>query len=315
MTEAHHMNPGVLATIAAIYGALLLATAIVYVLVPRLSPGKDHKELKQRTNSWWVIVTLLAIAVCFNIGLSIIFIAFLCFLALKEFLSLIPTRRADRRVLFWAYLSIPLQFYWIYTGWYGMFIVFIPVYVFLFLTFRMVLIGETAGFFTAVGMLQWGLMLNVFCISHLAFLLQLHLTVPTAYPPGPGLVLYIVLLTELNDVAQFCWGKLLGKRKIIPKVSPNKTWEGFLGGVATTILLSYVLGPLLTPLRGRVCFEMGLIVAVCGFIGDVVVSAVKRDLGVKDSGSLIPGHGGILDRIDSLTFTAPIFFHFMRYFY
>src|SRR6185437_14166765 len=135
MTEAHHMNPGVLATIAAIYGALLLATAIVYVLVPRLSPGKDHKELKQRTNSWWVIVTLLAIAVCFNIGLSIIFIAFLCFLALKEFLSLIPTRRADRRVLFWAYLSIPLQFYWIYTGWYGMFIVFIPVYVFLFLPF------------------------------------------------------------------------------------------------------------------------------------------------------------------------------------
>jgi phosphatidate cytidylyltransferase len=158
------------------------------------------------------------------------------------------------------------------------------------------------------------LMATVFSLSHLAFLLAL----PEGGNPaggGAGLVLFLVFLTEFNDVAQYVWGKLFGRHKIVPKVSPNKTWEGFLGGVATSAVCAWLLAPLLTPLSLEHSLAVGFIIPLAGFVGDVVVSAVKRDIGVKDSGSLLPGHGGILDRIDSLTYTAPLFFHFIRYFY
>jgi phosphatidate cytidylyltransferase len=125
--------------------------------------------------------------------------------------------------------------------------------------------------------------------------------------------LFLMFLTQFNDVMQYVWGKLLGRRKIIFKVSPKKTWGGFLGGVATTTLLGGFLGPLLTPLIGWETWIAGLIIGASGFVGDVTISALKRDLGIKDSGNLIPGHGGILDRIDSLTYTAPLFFHYLYY--
>jgi phosphatidate cytidylyltransferase len=156
------------------------------------------------------------------------------------------------------------------------------------------------------------LMTTVFSLSHMAFLLVL----PTAGNPvagGAGLLLYLLFLTQFNDVAQYVWGKLLGRRRVIPRVSPNKTWEGLLGGVTTTVALAVVLAPWLTPFATVEAAVAGLIIGAAGFAGDVTISAVKRDLGVKDSGSLLPGHGGILDRIDSLTFTAPLFFHFVWY--
>ena len=108
-------------------------------------------------------------------------------------------------------------------------------------------------------------------------------------------------------------GKLTGRHKVIPKVSPNKTWEGFWGGLTTTTVLAALLAPQLTPLSLTESVCAGLLIGCGGFIGDVTISALKRDIGVKDSGSLLPGHGGILDRIDSLTFTAPLLFHFVYY--
>lgn len=297
--------------LAGIFGILILASAIVFLL-KRMQPERDYAELASRVNSWWVMAGVFAAAMALSPTLSLIFLAFVSFLALKEYLSLIPTRRADRRVLFWGYLAIPAQFYWVATGWYGMFIIFIPVYLFLLLPLRMVLAGETAGFLRAAGSLHWGLMLTVFNLSHMAFLLALP---PHVNPAGgaAGLVLFLMFLTQFNDVAQYVWGKLLGKRKIIPKVSPKKTWEGFLGGIATTTLAAWALAPHLTPLVGWEAPAAGLLIGLAGFVGDVNISALKRDLGIKDSGSLIPGHGGILDRVDSLTFTAPLFFHFLYY--
>lgn len=227
---------------------------------------------------------------------------------------MIPTRRADRRVLFWAYLAIPFQYFWVSMEWYGMFIIFIPVYMFLFLPMRMVIIGETREFLRAAGTLHWGLMTMVFSLSHLAYLLVLPVSEGFS-AGGAGLVLYLVFLTQFNDVSQFVWGKMLGKHKIIPRVSPNKTWEGFIGGVCTTTLLAMLLSTVLTPLTLSMSAIAGLIISTAGFIGDVTVSALKRDIGVKDSGSLLPGHGGILDRIDSLTYSAPLFFHFIYYFH
>jgi phosphatidate cytidylyltransferase len=305
------LTPPVAIAIVGIFGVLLLSSLIVASL-RRLNPGKDYTELNQRLNSWWVMVGLFILALVLKPHISLVFFGMLSFLALKEFFTIIPTRRADRRVLFWAYLAIPMQYYWVGCAWYGMFIIFIPVYMFLFLPLRMILIGETTGFLKALGTLHWGLMMTVFSLSHLAFLLVL----PAAQNPlggGPGLVLFLMFLTQFNDVMQYVWGKLIGRRKIIAKVSPKKTWGGFLGGVATTTLLGGLLGPLVTPLVGWETWLAGFIVGASGFVGDVTISALKRDLGIKDSGSLIPGHGGILDRVDSLTYTAPLFFHYLYY--
>lgn len=292
--------------------ALLVIASLIVAILRRLHPQRDYTELAARVRSWWVMAGVFAAAMALSPTLSLIFLGLVSFLALKEYLSLVPTRRADRRVLFWAYLAIPVQFWWVDIGWYGMFIIFIPVYLFLLLPLHMVVIGETAGFLYAAGSLHWGLMLSVFNLSHMAYLLVL----PAANNPagGPaGLVLFLMFLTQFNDVMQYVWGKTLGRHKIIPKVSPKKTWEGFLGGIATTTLLAWLLAPLLTPLSGWEAPAAGLLIGLAGFVGDVNISALKRDLGVKDSGNLIPGHGGILDRVDSLTFTAPLFFHFLYY--
>lgn len=292
-----------------VWALLVIATLVVWALSP--SP---QSELRQRIRSWWMIVILTSLALTFNRVTALVFFGLISFLALKEYLSLVPTRQADRRVLFCAYLSIPMQYYWIGIEWYGMFIIFIPVYLFLLLPVAMVLIGDTQGYLRAAGTLHWGLMSMVFSLSHLAFLLVLP---QDQYPQvnGLGLVLFLLLLTELNDVAQFCWGKLFGKHKISPNVSPNKTVEGFLGGVVTTLLLAVVLAPWLTPFGMWDALLAGGLIGIAGFFGDLSLSALKRDLGIKDSGNLLPGHGGILDRIDSLTYTAPLFFHFTRYLY
>jgi phosphatidate cytidylyltransferase len=308
-----HLTSNVLVMIGVLFVILVLATLIT-ALLTWLKPKKNYTELQQRVRSWWVIVVLLVTAIMGSTQFSIIFIAFVSFLALKEYLSLISTRRADRRVLFWAYLTIPLQYYWIHIKWYGMFIVFIPVYLFLFLPFRMIIIGETKDFLKAISSMHWGVMTTVFALSHVACLLMLNFERNPA-GKGAGLVLFLIFLTQFNDVAQYIWGKSFGRHKIIPKVSPNKTVEGFLGGVLTTTLLSVGLAPYLTPIDLRGSIAVGLMIALGGFVGDVVMSAIKRDFGVKDAGAILPGHGGILDRIDSLFYTAPLFFHFVDYYY
>ena len=310
------LSPVILGSLAGILGLLVVATLAVWA-IGRLRPGLDLGEVRLRVRSWWVMAGVFSVAMVLDRAVSLLFFAFVSFLALKEYLSLIPTRRADRRVLFWAYLAIPVQYWWIADAWYGMFIIWVPVYVFLLLPLRMVLIGETQGFLRAVGTLHWGLMATVFSISHVAYLLVLpEAAVPGAAGravAGPSLVLFLVVLTQLNDVAQFLWGKALGRHRAVPTVSPGKTTEGLVGGVATTLALALALAPWLTPFTRPQAVAAGLIIGVGGFVGDVVVSALKRDLGIKDSGTLLPGHGGILDRIDSLTYTAPLFFHLVWY--
>ncbi|WP_309386599.1 phosphatidate cytidylyltransferase [Cerasicoccus frondis] len=304
-----------LITAGVVFALLIFASISIRILKLR-NPQKDYLELTQRTQSWWVICVLFMGAILLSGVAGLLLFAFISYLALKEYFSLIPTRRVDRRVLFWAYLAIPIQYFWIYIGWYGMFIIFIPVYMFLIVPIRLVSLQETSGFLRSVGAIHWGLMVTVFCLSHAAWLFVLPQEVDAmSLASGAGMVLFLVGITELNDIAQFLWGKSLGKRKIIPGVSPNKTWAGFLGGVGTSAVLGAILGPQLTPLSCLAAFFIGGGIGVFGFLGDVTVSALKRDLGIKDSGSILPGHGGVLDRIDSLMFTAPLFLHCMRYFY
>lgn len=310
MLNIHNIPPHSLAMMLFMMGLLVFASTLRYSF-QLLKPNKNYTELKQRTQSWWVMIVIFLGALILGKTASLCFFAFLSFLGLKEFFSIVPIRHADRRVLFWAYLSIPLQYYAIASQWYGMFIIFIPVFVFLFLPMRAIFIGEIKGFIQSSGTIHWGIMLTVFCISHIAYFFELPEKNGAA--GNMGLVLFLVFMTQFNDVCQYIFGKMLGKHKIIPKVSPNKTWEGFLGGFFTTMIVSLFLAPFLTPLSHYKGLAAGAIIAFSGFIGDVVMSAVKRDLQIKDSSQLIPGHGGVLDRIDSLMYTAPLFFHFTYY--
>jgi len=312
------LSPTLIVALGGIFGLLMVASAIIWAL-RRARPEKDFTELVQRTKSWWVMAAIFTAALLVNRVAGLVFLGIVSFLALKEYLSIIPTRRADRRVLFFLYLAIPIQYYWVSIGWYGMFIIFVPVYMLLFLPLPMLVIGQTQGFLRAVGTLHWGLMVTVFSLSHAAYTLMLPMA-PNAIGPwrdphtGAALMIYLVVLTQLNDVAQFVWGRLLGHHKIIPAVSPKKTWEGFIGGVLTTTALSAALGPWLTPIDLKNAAILGALLGVAGFVGDITVSAMKRDLGLKDTSQFLPGHGGVLDRVDSLTYTAPLFLHYVRYF-
>ena len=298
----------------ALYGIVfILVIGTLSIWVKRIfRPSDADHELLLRTRSWWVMASIFIFAIAINRALGVLFFALVSFHALKEYLAIIPHRDVDKRLLIWFFLVIPCQYLWVWQAWYGMFIIFIPVYMFLILPLPMILQGETQGFLKAVGCLHWGVMTTVFSLSHAAYLLALpnHVN-PVAN--SAGLLLFLVLLTQLNDVMQYVWGNLLGSVKVTPKVSPNKTLAGVIGGVATTTLLAWFLAPYLTPLQGFEKLGAGLLIGLGGFVGDVSISAVKRDLGIKDTGNLIPGHGGILDRVDSLTYTAPLFFHFVYY--
>lgn len=308
-----HLTPNTVLVLASVIIVLGLATLIGSYVARHAETGGET-ELELRIRSWWWLVLLIAGALALGRMPALIFFAIVSFLALKEYLTIIPTRRADRVALFMAYLAIPIQTWLIATEHYGIFIIFVPVYMFLLLPSVMVIRGQTEGFLAAAGTLHWGMMTTVYTLGHIAYLLMLphgqH-----GIADGAALVVALLVLTEANDVAQYVWGKTFGRHKIIPKVSPNKTWEGFLGGLVTTALLSLVLLPILTPHGGWLALGCGVLVAVAGFFGDVTVSAVKRDLRRKDAGTLIPGHGGILDRVDSLIFTAPLFFHVTRWFH
>ena len=298
-------NRELMTVVYVIFGILIFATVLFFV-VGKLKPQANLTELKSRTRSWWIMATLVLGAVLINNILCYIALAFLSFMAFRELYSVLDFRESDRRAVFWGYLAIPVQYYLAYARWYGAFIIFIPVVMFLLLPLRLVLKGDTKGIIKSMSSLQWMLMLTVFGLSHMAYLLSL------SDSKGKGMLLFLVFLTEINDVMQFTWGKLLGRHKIVPKVSPNKTWEGFLGGVISTTIIGYLLG-FLTPLTAQQVVFVSFFLACSGFIGDIVMSSVKRDIGIKDMGSSIPGHGGILDRIDSLSYTAPIFFHLVYY--
>ncbi len=291
----------------------LLAAHVISFVLAKLGKITKPEELLLRLRSWWWIIGLLFLSIVSGHTASIVLFGFISFLALKEFLSIVPTRHSDRRVIFWAYMTIPLQYYLVSINWYGMFIIFIPIYAFLVLSVRMVLTGKNSGFIHSVGVLHWGMMLTVYSVSHVAYLLVLPLG--DEVDSGFGLMLFLIMMTQMNDVCQYLFGKLLGRRKIIPAVSPNKTWAGFLGGLASVTILAAFLGPFLTPMDHKYSIMAGFIIGVAGFFGDVTISSVKRDLQIKDSGQLLPGHGGLLDRIDSLMFTSPLFFHYIRYFY
>jgi len=307
------LHPNAVVLMTEIVMALLLVATIIVWALARWKPAWAGKELKSRVKSWWVMVALFILAIAIDWRLSIVFMAFMSFLALKEFFTISHLRIADRRAILLAYLAIPVQYWWVYDRWYGLFIIFIPVYMFLVIAARLVLTGETQRYMTSAAKIHWGLMAFVFGLSHMAFLLVLP-PLQGFEPGGRGLLFYVIFLAEFNDVLQYIFGKSFGKRKLAPTVSPGKTWAGLLGGLVCTTALAVALR-FLTPLTIGESLFAGFLIALLGPVGDLTMSAIKRDAGVKDFGNLIPGHGGVLDRVDSLCFSVPVFFHFVTWLY
>jgi phosphatidate cytidylyltransferase len=253
------------------------------------------------------------LGVCFLLGrvATLVLFALASFFALREFLTLTPTRRGDHLPLVLCfYLAIPLQYWLIGIDWYGLFAICIPVYGFLLLPAITALGGDTESFLERTTKIQWGLMLTVYCISYAPAVLLLH--VPGYEGQNLLLLLYLLLVVQISDVFQYVSGKLFGRRKLAPTVSPSKTVEGLLGGGLGAVAVGAGLW-WITPFSFWGSAGMSLIIVVAGFLGGLALSAVKRSLGAKDWGHMIEGHGGMLDRLDSVSFAAPVFFHVVHY--
>jgi phosphatidate cytidylyltransferase len=295
-------------------GAFLLLASLIGFVLKRRTQGTANPvidNLNARINAWWVMVLVIGAAFWFGTTAVILLFYTVSFYALREFMTLMPTRRSDYPALVAAfYLALPLQYLLIYYDWYGLFSIFIPVYVFLLLPILASLGGDSTHFLERASKVQWGLMIAVFCVSHVPALLTLDI----AGYEGRNLLLiaYLVIVVQMSDVLQYVCGKLFGKRKIAPKLSPSKTVEGFVGGILLASLIGCALW-WITPFTAWQSLFIALLINLLGFAGGIVMSAIKRDRGVKDWGHMIEGHGGMLDRLDSVCFAAPIFFHLVRY--
>ena len=295
---------------------LIIASSIGYGLKFKVGFSTPHAvidNLNARINAWWVMILIIfaAAALGFYGVIGLFFV--ISFMTLREFLSLLYIRRGDHLALAACfYVILPLQYFLVAIDWFSMFTIFIPVYGFLFLPILSALLGDTAHFLDRSTKVQWALMISVFCISHIPAILTLD--IDGFEDKKLLLMIFLILVVQSSDVLQYVWGKLFGKHKIAPKLSPSKTVEGFVGGVVSASVLGGLLY-WLTPFNPVQAVLMSLLICLMGFLGGLVMSAMKRSMGVKDWGNMISGHGGMLDRMDSLCFAAPIFFHVVRYYW
>jgi phosphatidate cytidylyltransferase len=310
------MDRELLWLVGGVLGVLVAASGVGFWLSRRVTDEAGRRtvaNLNARTRAWWLMCAVFGLALATGGMGSTVLFALTSFLALREFITLTPTRRGDHRTLFWCFfVFLPFQYYLVATKWYGLFAILIPVYAFLFIPTRSAAAGDTENFLERTAKIQWGLMVCVYCLSHVPALLMLE--IPGYEGQNAKLLFFLVLIVEMSDVLQYVFGKTMGRHKIAPSVSPNKTVEGFAGGILATTAIGAGLW-WATPFTPWQCGALSLLICVMGFAGGLCMSAIKRDRGVKDFGTAIQGHGGILDRVDSLCFAAPVFFHVVRYVY
>ncbi len=324
------------ATLALLLGvtALLLFFTAVSALL-RWKKASLAEEVSARTETWWFMAAVFLTAFATHRLVSFLFLGFLCFSALREYFSLLPMGEKagdktlsfrDRPSILLAYLTVPASLWAAYVRWYELFIILVPVYFFLLTPILFVVQDRTEGALRSLGMVSLGTLFFAFCLGHALFLVNL----------GAMVLFFCFFLTELRDVAAFWVGgglravvSRLGEgtlrrvlsRPVAPTINPRKTWAGGLTTAVLTSLLALALVPLLPPLNGTPVDPLfgaaaGLAIGVLGFFGDLVFGMVKRDLHVKDTGTLLQGHGGIIDRVNGLVFTVPATFHlfYWRYF-
>ncbi len=300
--------------LAGAFSVLIVASVVGTAIKLRFARGRAHTvidNLNSRIKAWWVMVLLLSVSLLSGPTVTVVLFAFMSYVALREYTTLCATPPGDHTVLAaMFYVVLPLQYGLVRGGWERLFEVFIPAVAFLLLPIVACAAADRERFLVRIATLQWGLLVCVYCLSFLPALLTLDIADFEGH--NVFLIAWLVIVVQGGDVLQYIWGKLLGKRKIAPVLSPSKTLEGLLGGVASATLLGaslYWVTPF-TPLQSGL---VSLVVCLVGFGGGLVMSAIKRDRGVKDWGAIIEGHGGMLDRLDSLVFAGPVFYLAVRH--
>ena len=314
---------------------LLIAASVIGRVLRRsadttLNPAMV-KTFRSRVNAWAMMYGILILGFLLDFAFqstatTVVIFGLVSFWALREYITMTPTRRGDHRTLFATFfIFTPAQYFLIGMGasLFEFYTTMIPVYASLFIPASIAISGDPKRFLERMAKIQAGLLICVYALSHAPALLSLELQTSAGQPwivgadargSNAGLLFYFVLLVQLNDVFQYVWGQLLGKHVIAEQINSSKTWEGVIGGLMSSMILSVLLywaTPF--PLWGAPC--IALIVSLAGFAGTMTMSAVKRDRGVSDYGTLVQGHAGVLDRIDSICFAAPVFFHITRYFF
>ncbi|MBN2292370.1 MAG: phosphatidate cytidylyltransferase [Pirellulales bacterium] len=307
-------------TIGLIGGILLLlgaAEAVVRILKNHQDSGVDPAILATfhlRVRAWWSLFAVLAAAFFLGKTATVVLFGLIAFWALREFITLTPTRPGDHHALFWVFFVFtPLQFFLVGLGQYQYYSVVIPICGLLFIPWRIAMAGDRKRFLERMAKIQAGLLICVYCLSYAPALMTLELPGESA-GRNVNLLLFFVLIVQLSDALQYVWAQIPSRHVIVPTISPNRTWEGLIGGSASVTLIGIALY-WATPFPFYFAGLVSLAVSLLGFAGGLTMSAIKRDRGVKDYGTLVEGHHGVLDRIDSLCFAAPVFFHFTLWFF
>jgi phosphatidate cytidylyltransferase len=318
-------------TLGLVGGVLILlavATVIVHALRHRADSGISPAILETfrlRVRAWWAMCSILAAAFFIGQTATVVLFGLMAFWALREFITLTPTRPGDHRTLFLVFFVItPLQFVLVGMGKYPLYSILIPVYALLAIPALIAMAGDFKRFLERTAKIQAGLLICVYCLSYAPALLTLEL--PAAEPgasPDPAakvrLLFFFVLMVQLSDALQYAWAQIPSRHVIAPAIHPTKTWEGLLGGTASVTLVGAMLWwatpfyPNSWQMAVAMSAAMSLVISLMAFAGGLTLSAIKRDRGVRDYGTLVEGHGGLLDRIDSICFAAPVFFHFVLY--
>lgn len=310
---ANFANSHLLLIAAGIGGFLLITTALGLLLRCSVHYAKFGAAAIQQSISWGCWSLVLFASLLSGPPTILIACGLISFLALREFITLAPTRKADHHTLFWAFFVIlPLQYVIIGSGWYGMAAIFIPVWAFLFIAIRSTLTGDATRYLQRAATIQWGLMLCVYCLSHVPMLFLLN--IPGFTDRHAELILWLILVVELGSVLQRVGSDTFGRHRIAPRLSPRHTWEGFLAGGACAAGIGCALW-WLTPYSPLQALALAGGAVCLSFAGSVVMSAIKRDAGIKTMTGQGLGEKSILDRFDSLLFTAPMLFHLTRFYW
>lgn len=281
------------------------------------------RTFNKRVITWLTICVLLAVSLLsFGRTVTVVLFGLISLWALREFITMTPTRRGDHGTLAWLIFGFtPFQYFMVAMNWYDLYTILIPVYASLFIPARIAFTGDHKRFLERSAKIQFGLLICVYALSHTPALLYLDLLTYDSnikdFVPWKGktagLLFFFIVVVQVSDMLHFVWDRLAGKHVIAAAINTTKTWEGVIGAACCTALFGITI-QFVTPFTWYGAGFMALIISVMASSGSMTMSAIKRDRGVKDYGTLVQGHAGVLDRIDSVCFAAPIFFHATRFF-